>query len=148
MNLLGLTKMINFVKKAIRDKNNAYNREEGWNVPSLYFLGTFMKKENSVQADIVKELQLMFPQSIIFVNDGNYIQGFPDITILGDNNRWACLEVKKSLHEPYQPNQEYYIALINKMSFCRMICPENKSEVYRELQQSLKPKRKSRIIES
>lgn len=107
-----------------------------------------MKNENKVQADIVKELIAMFPKSIITVNDGNYIQGFPDITILHDSGRWACLEVKRSIDEPYQPNQEYYIQLINNMSFCRMICPENKTEVYDELYKSLEPKRRTRTTKS
>ena len=53
-------------------------------------------------------------------------------------NKWATLECKKSLTASHRPNQEYYVNMMNAMSFSRFICPENKKEVLHELQQSFK----------
>ena len=54
-------------------------------------------------------------------------------------NKWASLECKKSAGAKKQPNQEYYVDLMNEMSFSRFIYPENKEEVLHELQQAFKP---------
>lgn len=102
-------------------------REE-WNIISL---------ESKFQANLIKELKEMFPGCIVMKNDPNYIQGIPDLIILyGD--RWASLEVKRSRNASQQPNQEYYVELMNKMSFSRFIFPENKEEVLNEIQRSFR----------
>lgn len=93
------------------------------------------KLERKFQAELIKELKEMFPGCLITKNDPNYIQGFPDLTILY-KNKWASLECKKYANAKKQPNQEYYVGLMDEMSFSRFICPENKEEVLRELQQS------------
>lgn len=92
-----------------------------------------VRRENAFQSDLIDELEEMFPTCIILKNDANYIQAFPDLTIFY-YDKWACLECKRSLNEPYQPNQEYYIELLDNMSFASMICPENKEAVLYELQ--------------
>lgn len=80
----------------------------------------------------------MFPGCIVLKNDPNYLQGIPDLLVLwGD--RWAALEVKKSANASHQPNQDYYVATMNDMSFSRFIYPENKEEVLSEIQQSFRP---------
>lgn len=91
--------------------------------------------ESKFQSELIKELRLIFPGCIITKNDCNYIQGFPDLTIFY-KNKWAVLECKNKLNAPFRPNQKYYVDILNKMSFSRMICPENKEEVLRELQQT------------
>ena len=101
-------------------------------------------KENKFQADLISDLEDMFPGCIILKNDPCYIQGIPDIIILY-KNMWAALECKRSLREPYQPNQEYYIGLMNDMSFASMICPENREVVLDELQCAFRIRRPSRI---
>lgn len=79
----------------------------------------------------------MFPGCIVMKNDPNYIQGIPDLIILW-NDRWAALEVKRSSKASHRPNQEYYVEMMNNMSFSRFIFPQNKEEVLDELQQSFR----------
>lgn len=91
--------------------------------------------ESDFQTKLIRELKKMFPGCIITKNDPNYIQGFPDLTILY-NDKWATLECKKSSRAKKQPNQDYYVGRMNEMSFSSFICPENKEEVLYELQQT------------
>lgn len=99
---------------------------------------TISKLESKFQFELIKELKDMFPGCIVLKNDPNYIQGMPDLTILW-HDRWATLEVKKFATAPHQPNQDYYVELMDSMSFSRFIYPENKEEVLYELQQSFRP---------
>lgn len=93
--------------------------------------------ENKFQSNLIKELKKLLPGCIIMKTDTSYIQGIPDLLILY-NKKWASLECKRSVSAHKQPNQEYYVERMNKMSFSRFICPENKEEVLYELQQSFK----------
>lgn len=104
-------------------------------------------KESKFQTDLIKDLESRFPGSIILKNDPTYRQGIPDLLILY-NNRWAVLECKKSVDAPKRPNQDYYVEKMNKMSFARIIFPENKEEVLNELQQSFRSRRTSRLPRS
>lgn len=90
--------------------------------------------ENKFQANLVKELKKQYPGCIVMKNDSSYIQGIPDLLVLY-KNRWASLECKKTANARKQPNQEYYVGVMNEMSFSRFICPENKEEVLEELHQ-------------
>ena len=101
--------------------------------------------ERDFQAKLIKELKVMFKGCIIVKNDPNYIQGIPDLLILY-NDRWAALEVKKSVTAHHQPNQEYYVGLMNEMSFSRFICPENKEDVLRELCETFESAGTSRSV--
>lgn len=91
--------------------------------------------ESNFQAQLIKDLKRMFVGCIVMKNDSSYIQGIPDLLVLY-KDKWASLECKKNAGAKKQPNQEYYVGLMNKMSFSRFICPENKEEVLHELQQS------------
>ena len=91
--------------------------------------------ESTFQSKLIKELKSMFPGCIVTKNDPNYIQGFPDLTVLY-KNKWATLEVKRSSTANIQPNQRHYVEQMDEMSFARFICPENKEEVLHELQQA------------
>lgn len=88
--------------------------------------------ENKFQAKLIKELKSLFPECIVMKNDSSYIQGIPDLIVLYKNS-WASLECKKSARASKQPNQEYYVGLMDKMSFARFISPENKEEILKEL---------------
>lgn len=101
-------------------------------------------RENQYQAELIKKIKDRFPECVVVKNDPNYIQGIPDLSIFY-KKKWAWLETKKSEDAPHRPNQDYYIDKGNKMSFARFICPENQEEVLNELQQTLQPRRKTRI---
>ena len=92
--------------------------------------------EGKFQAELIKEIKNSFDDCLVMKLDSSYIQGIPDLLIL-HNDKWGALECKKSANAHRQPNQEYYVDLMDKMSFARFICPENKDEVLHELQQSL-----------
>ena len=101
--------------------------------------------ESSFQSELIKTLERIFDGCIILKNDANYLQGFPDLTIFY-RDKWAVLECKKSRREPHRPNQDYYVELLNEMSFSRFICPENMEEVLDELQQTLQCGRPTRVL--
>ena len=86
--------------------------------------------ESGFQDRLRDDLKEMFPGCMIFKMD--QIQGIPDLLILyGD--RWASLENKRSADAPKRPNQEYYVNLMDRMSFSRFIYPENRERVLDEL---------------
>ena len=97
-----------------------------------------MKRENSFQAELIKELKAIFSNAvfsnaIILKNDSSYLQGVPDLSIFV-GNKWAFLECKKSRNESHQPNQDYYIQRALDMgSYGAFIFPENKDEIIEEL---------------
>lgn len=91
-------------------------------------------RESEFQSKLIRELKEKFPGCIVTKNE-SYIQGFPDLTIYY-KNKWATLECKRSIRATRQPNQEYYVGLMNEMSFSRFICPENEEEVLHDLQRS------------
>lgn len=96
-----------------------------------------MKRENEFQAKLIKEIKQRFPGAMIIKNDPNYIQGFPDLTVLYGRH-WAVLECKRSLNSERRPNQEYYVNYLDNMSYSRFISPENKEEILDELQQAFR----------
>ena len=91
------------------------------------------QRENKFQAKLKKEIEAMFPGCLIFKTDPSEYQGIADLLILYQN-KWAALECKRSKNASKRNNQDYYVTLLNKMSFCRFIEPENKEEVLHELQ--------------
>lgn len=88
--------------------------------------------ESKFQSDLKKEIRFIFPGCLITKLDSGDIQGIPDLLVLY-KNKWATLECKKNLSASKRPNQEYYVELMDSMSFSRFICPENKDEVLDEL---------------
>lgn len=98
------------------------------------------KLERDFQAKLVMELKVRFPGCIVLKNDSSYIQGIPDLLVLY-KDRWATLECKRSAAASHRPNQEYYVDLMDGMSFSRFICPENKEEVIHELEFAFQSKR-------
>lgn len=95
------------------------------------------KLESQFQTGLKKELEeVLLPGCVVLVKPGFTVQGFPDLLILY-KNRWAALECKRSINEVYQPNQKWWIAELDGMSFAAMICPENSRGILDEVLRSL-----------
>ena len=92
--------------------------------------------ESKFQANLIKEIKEQFPGCIVMKNDSSYIQGIPDLLVL-HNNKWASLEVKQSSKARRQPNQDYYVERMNKMSYSSFVYPENREVVLSELHKAL-----------
>lgn len=101
------------------------------------------KLERDYQSDLIKKLKRLFPGCLVLKNDSGYLQGILDLSIFY-KDRWAMLEVKASASSPEQPNQRYYVEMLDEMSFAAFIYPENEGEVLDALQQSLLARRNSR----
>lgn len=97
-------------------------------------------KESAFQAKVIREIKKRFPGAIVLKNDPNYIQGFPDLTVLY-KDRWAVLEIKQSEKASHQPNQDFYILQADKMSVGRFVYPENMMEVLDDLARSFQVSR-------
>ena len=91
--------------------------------------------ESGFRTNLIKELKVLFPGCLILFNDPRMIQGIPDILIL-HGKRWAALETKRFDKSKHQPNQPYYVELMNQMSFAAFINQNNRREVLDELQRS------------
>lgn len=97
-------------------------------------------KESEFQAKLIREIKKRFPGAIVLKNDPNYIQGFPDLTVLYKDH-WAILEIKRSEKASHQPNQDFYILQADKMSVGRFVYPENMMEVLDDLARSFQVSR-------
>lgn len=86
--------------------------------------------ESGFQDKLIKELKDVFPGCMTFKMD--QMQGIPDLLILWQD-KWASLECKRVSKAKRQPNQEYYVELMNNMSYSRFVSPENKDEVIQDL---------------
>lgn len=95
------------------------------------------KLERDFQKEVVQDIRKKHPQWHVLIPDPHQYQGFPDIIVLSDTQKWAALEVKRSDKEKFQPNQEYYIETLDRVGFAKVIHPGNKEEVLDELQRSL-----------
>lgn len=91
--------------------------------------------ESGFQDKLKEDLKKLFPGCMIFKMD--QIQGIPDLLVLY-KNMWATLECKRGTRSKKQPNQDYYVDLMNQMSFSRFINKDNKEEVLNELRKAFK----------
>jgi len=89
-------------------------------------------RENTFQSNLIKKLKRVFPGCEVMKLDANYKQGIPDLLILYED-KWAILECKQSSGAKHQPNQDYYVDHLNRMSFSAFIFPENEEEVLNDL---------------
>ena len=88
--------------------------------------------ENRFKTNLIKQIKNMFPGCMVMHLDPNEIQGIPDLLILY-KDKWAVLEGKDYANATHQPNQDYYVDLMDRMSFAAFIFPENKEEVLDDL---------------
>lgn len=89
-------------------------------------------RESKFQAKLIKDIKERLPECIVLKNDPTYLQGIPDLTVF-NNDKWATLEVKKSANASHQPNQDYYVEMMDRMSFSRFVYPENRDAVFSDL---------------
>lgn len=101
-------------------------------------------REREYQPQLIAKLRELFPGCVILKNDPTYLQGFPDLTLFY-HDRWAALEVKASANAPAQPNQAYYVDILDQMSFAAFIYPENEEEVLHDLQSAFGTRRPARV---
>lgn len=94
-------------------------------------------RENQFQAHLINRLKEEFPGCMVLKNDTDYIQGIPDLLVLY-GTRWAALEVKAAPKSREQPNQRYYVDLMDEMSFAMFVFPENEERVFHALQQAFR----------
>jgi hypothetical protein len=94
--------------------------------------------ESGFQDRLRDELKELFPGCMIFKMD--QIQGIPDLLLLY-RDMWAAFECKQHSRAKRQPNQEYYVDLMDEMSFARFVSPENKEEVIHDLQETFRSRR-------
>ena len=111
------------------------SKERAKKLVLLFFRKEAYMLESKFKTKLIKELKAMFPGCVVtHVTD---IQGFPDLLILY-KNMWAALEGKQTSSSHKQPNQNYFVDILNTMSFSKFITPENKKEVLDELQRAFK----------
>lgn len=96
-----------------------------------------MLLEKEFQGKLIKELKERYPGAVVLKTDPNYIQGFPDVLMLWQKH-WAALECKRKEHAHVQPNQEFYVDYLNRMSFASFVTPEMKDEVLNAMERSFK----------
>lgn len=100
--------------------------------------------ESEYKTHLKKRIRGMFHGCVILLGNSATQQGIPDWLILW-HGRWAFLEVKKSIDAPLRPNQDYWVAELNAMSFAAFIYPENEDEVLSALQRQFTSRRQPRI---
>lgn len=104
-------------------------------------------RENSFQPQFIKRLESLFPGCVVLKNDSEYRQGIPDLLMLW-RKHWAAFEVKRRRPRSsadFEPNQEYYIDLLDAMSFAACVYPENEEEVLDALQRQFQTRRQTRV---
>lgn len=103
--------------------------------------------ERDFQRRLIRKIRKDLPGCIVLKNDPNYLQGFPDLLILY-GPRWAAVEVKRSPDAKHQPNQDYYVDRLNRMSYAAFINPENERKIRNDIYQALGAGRNTRLPES
>lgn len=93
--------------------------------------------ESKFKTELRKDIEARLPGAIVLHIDPTEIQGIPDLLVLYGNT-WAALEGKRNCNASHRPNQDYYVNLMNRMSFASFIFPENKEEVLDAMEQAFK----------
>lgn len=88
------------------------------------------KLEAEFQARFIKRLRRKFDRVIILKNDSGYLQGIMDLTVILPGGVFF-IETKPYEDAPYEPNQEYYLDLVQEMGhYSVTLFPENEEEVF------------------
>lgn len=92
------------------------------------------KKESVFKTALYAEIRERFPGSEVLPNDANYRQGIPDATVYFPNGHYILLEGKRTSNSSRRPNQEYYVNESPLSSHAMFVYPENKEQVFSELE--------------
>lgn len=93
--------------------------------------------ERDFERGLKKRLESIFPGCLYLKLDPTAIQGIPDRLVIWQD-RWAALELKRSSRAKRQPNQEYYVNMLNGWSFAAFVHPGNVEEVLDALQRAFR----------
>lgn len=91
---------------------------------------TFRKK-------LIDQILREYPGCVVLKTDPSDILSIPDRIILY-KDRWAALETKRYTNSSEQPNQDYWVNRLDKMSFAAFVNPSNFKEVLYDMEQSLR----------
>ena len=94
------------------------------------------ESESQFQARFLERITTTWGGTLVVRLDPNWQQGIPDYMVLIED-KWFCLEFKRSSKAPLQPNQQWFVDTMDEMSFARFVYPENEEEVFRDIQQAL-----------
>lgn len=100
--------------------------------------------ESVFKKKLIEKILYEFPGAIVLKADANYIQGIPDNFIFY-KDRWAAFEAKRTESARHQPNQDYYISLLNKMSYASFVYPENEEDFLYDIQRAFTTSRPTRF---
>jgi hypothetical protein len=96
--------------------------------------------EKKFEKDVVQNLLRLYPGAYVIKTNANHIQGFPDRIMLY-YNFWVAFDTKRHAKSSRQPNQEFYIRALDKLSMAMFVSPENESEFYHGIQRALEARR-------
>lgn len=93
--------------------------------------------EGNFKTKLIEDIEKEFPDCIVTKLEADFKAGIPDILIV-DGPRWATLEAKASKADVTKPRrnkdaQDYYVKVMNGMSYSSYVYPENKEEVLNDL---------------
>lgn len=88
--------------------------------------------ESEFQKRLKKRLKTEFPDCVVMKQDATQIQGIPDLIILY-KDKYAVLEIKKSVKASHRPNQDFYISKFGQWVYSSFCYPENEEEVIADL---------------
>jgi hypothetical protein len=92
--------------------------------------------EGPYKTKLTETIYSIFGSRVLVVRlDAGLLQGAPDMLLLFEGGFWAALEAKTNARAKKQPNQPYYIDLMDQLSFAAFIFPENEEAVLNELEQ-------------
>jgi hypothetical protein len=128
-----------------KEENTSSSKNRGILFFSFCDQGAKHVTEAEYQAKLIKRIRARFPGCVVLLNNPEQQQGIPDLVILY-RRRWASLEVKRDAKAAVQPNQDYFVHMLNEMSFAAYIYPENESEVLHALQEAFESPRRTRIL--
>lgn len=104
------------------------------------------KLETDFRDEFLEDIKDLFPGCMIFVMDPQiHGPGIPDRLVLYKDS-WAALEFKRSLSAAKQKNQDWYVDVMNDMSFAAFVHPGNREEIINELCETFGARRPTRVV--